>query len=125
VAAERPRATVRYIRLRDSLHFAHPLTPEEIAREWRTIADAAPVLSPTVERRTRLGPMRMAEVATAGGPCVVFGADTREDNAEHRHGRIDGYYCALPGAHINVAALLDGLTLRPAGYAMPSPTLGY
>src|SRR5215472_18037127 len=117
VAAERPRATVRYIRLRNRLHFAHPFTPEEIAREWRTIADAAPVLSPTVERPTRLGPMRVAEVATTGGPCVVFGADAREDSAEHRYGRIDGYYCALPGAHIDVAALLNGLTLQPAGYA--------
>ena len=125
VAAERPRATVRYIRLRDHLHFAHPLAPEEIAREWRVTAAAAPVLLPTTERQSRLGPMRVAEVVTTGGPCVVFAGDTREDNAERRHGRVDGYYCALPGAHIDVAALLDGLTLRPAGYAMPSPTLGY
>jgi hypothetical protein len=124
VAAERPRATVRYIRLHDRFHFAHPLAPAEIAREWRTIADAAPVLSPTMERQTRLGPMRVAEVATSAGPCVVFVADTREDNAERRHGRIDGYYCALPGAAIDVGALLNGLTLRPAGYATPSLDLG-
>ena len=125
VAAERPRATVRYIRLRDRLNFAHPLALEQVAREWRTIADGTPVVSPEVERQTRLGPMRVAEVATTGGPCVVFVADTREGNAERRRGRIDGYYCALPGTHFNVAALLDGLTLRPAGYATRSLDIGY
>ena len=125
VAAERPRATLRYVRLRDRLHFAHALTPQEIAGEWRTIADAVPVLSPMVERQARVGPVRVAEGSTAGGPCVVFVADTREDNAERRRGRIDGYYCALPGTHIDVAALLDGLTLRPAGYATPSLNIGY
>lgn len=123
-AAERPRATVRYIRLRDRLHFSRALGPESVAREWRMIADAAPVLSPAVERPTRLGPIRVAEAATAGGPCVVFVGDTREDNAEHRHGRIDGYYCGLPGTHIDVTALLGGLTLRPAGYATPSLDIG-
>ena len=125
VAAERPRATVSYIRLRDRLHFAREIGPEQIAKEWRIIADAAPVLSPTVERQTRLGLMRVAEVATTGGPCVVFVGDTREDTAERRHGRIDGYYCALPGAHVDAAALLDGLSLRSAGYATPSLDLGY
>lgn len=125
VAAERPQARVSYIRLRDRLHFAHELGPEQVAKEWRIIADAAPVLSPTVERQTRLGPMRVAEVATSGGPCVVFVGDTREDAASRRRGRIDGYYCALPGARIDVAALLDGLTLRPIGYAAPSLDLGY
>jgi hypothetical protein len=125
-AAERPRATVRYIRLvRDRLHFAHPLALEQVAREWRTIADGTPVLAPEVERQTRLGPMRIAEVATSGGPCVVFAADTREDNGERRRGRIDGYYCARPGTHLDAAALLDGLTLRPAGYPTPSRNLGY
>ena len=125
VAAERPRATVSYIRLHNRLHFAHDLGPEQIAKEWRIIADSTPVLSPTVERQTRLGPMRVAEVATTGGPCVVFVGDTREDTAERRRGRIDGYYCALPGARIDVAALLDGLALRPAGYATPSLDRGY
>jgi DUF2927 family protein len=124
VAAERPRATVRYIRLRDRLHFSRAIGPEAVAREWRMIADAAPVLSPMIERQTRLGLMRVAEAATAGGPCVVFVGDTREDNAERRHGRVDGYYCALPGTAIDVAALLDGLTLRPAGYATPSLDIG-
>jgi hypothetical protein len=123
-AAERPRATVRYLRLRDRLHFSRALGPEAVAREWRMIADAAPVLSPMVERQTRLGLMRVAEAATAGGPCVVFVGDTREDNAERRHGRIDGYYCGLPGTRIDVSALLDGLTLRPAGYATPSLDIG-
>lgn len=124
VAAERPRATVRYIRLRDRLHFAHALTPQEIAGEWRAIADAAPVLSPMVEFQSRLGPVRVSEVSTAAGPCVVFVADTREDGVERRRGRIDGYYCTLPGAHIDVAGLLNGLTLRPAGYATPSLSIG-
>ena len=124
VAAERPRATVRYIRLRDRLHFSRPIGPETVAREWRAIADATPVLSPTIERQTRLGPIRIAEATTAGGPCVVFVGDTREGNAERRHGRIDGYYCGLPGTHIDAAALLDGLALRPAGYATPSLDIG-
>jgi hypothetical protein len=125
IAAERPRATVRYIRLRDRLHFARPLRLEQVAREWRTIAGGTPVLSPEVERQTRVGPMRVAEVQTTSGPCVVFVADTRDDNAERRRGRIDGYYCALPGTHFDVVAILNGLTLRPAGYATPSLDIGY
>jgi hypothetical protein len=120
IAAERPRATVRYIRLRDRLAFSRLLTPEEAAREWRTIADAGPSLAPSVERQSRLGLMRFAEVATSRGPCIVFVGNLREENVEHSRSRIDGYYCARPGVAIDAAALLDALSLRAPGYAAPS-----
>lgn len=120
IAAERPRATVRYIRLRDRLAFSRRLTPEEAAREWRTISDAGPSLAPPVERQSRLGLMQYAEVATSRGPCIVFVANLRDENVEHSRSRIDGYYCARPGAAIDAAAVLDALSLRPAGYAAPS-----
>jgi Protein of unknown function (DUF2927) len=120
MAAERPRATVRYIRLRDRLAFAHALTPEEIVREWRTIADATPRLSPAADRQSRLGAVRFAEVETSRGPCVVFVAHTRSENTEHAWGRLDGYFCARSGMTVDPAAVLDTLTLRAPGYAAPS-----
>jgi len=124
IAAERPRATVRYIRLRDRLSFAHALTPEEIMREWRTIADDEPSIEPSVELQSRLGTVRLAEVATSRGSCVVFVVNRREENAERSHSRIDGYYCAQPGMAVDASAVLDSLTLRAPGYAAPSPHAG-
>ena len=120
IAAERPRATVRYIRLRDRLTFSRSLTPEEAAREWRTIADTGARLAPSVERQSRLGLMRSAELATSRGPCIVFVGYLREENVEHSRGRIDGYYCERAGLAIDAAALLDALSLRAPGYAAPS-----
>lgn len=120
IAAERPRATVRYIRLRDRLSFARALTPDEIVREWRTIADDESSIEPSVERQSRLGTVHSAEVATSRGVCVVFVANMREENAEHSRSRIDGFYCAPPGMAIDVAAVLNSLTLRAPGYAAPS-----
>ena len=120
IAAERPRATVRYIRLRDRLAFAHALRPEEMTLEWRAIADSGPSLTPSIERQTPLGLVRFAEAATTQGPCMVFVADIRQDNVEHSRGRIDGYYCARAGTAIDAAAVLDTLTLRAPGYSAPS-----
>ncbi|HEV3178381.1 MAG TPA: DUF2927 domain-containing protein [Stellaceae bacterium] len=120
IAAERPRATVRYIRLRDRLAFAHALRPEEMTLEWRAIADSGPSLTPSIERQTPLGLVRFAEAATTQGPCMVFVADIREDNVEHSRGRIDGYYCARTGMAIDAAAVLDALALRAPGYSAPS-----
>lgn len=120
IAAERPRATVRYIRLRDRLAFAHALMPEGVAREWQTIADSAPSLAPSDLRQSRIGPIRYAEATTRRGPCIVFVGDIREDEPQHRRGRVDGYYCASPGVTIDVAAVLDALALRAPGYAAPS-----
>src|SRR5204862_271257 len=90
VSAERPRATVRYIRLRDRLAFAHALTLEEITREWRNIADSARTLEPTAQRQSRIGPVRYAEASTDRGPCLVFVADTHEDKVERSRSRAAG-----------------------------------
>jgi len=123
VAAERPRATVRYIRLGDRLAFTHARTLQEITQEWRTIADSARNLEPTALRQSRIGPVRYAEANTDRGPCLVFVADAHEDKAGRSRSRVDGYYCTSAGMAIDVAAVLDALALRPPGYSAPPPRL--
>lgn len=119
---ERPRATVQYVRLRSRIAFARYQAPEDVAREWRTVADSQPKVGPASEHQTAIALMHSATVDTNEGPCLVFIADFRTTDSTHNRARIDGYYCAPPGGSIDVAAVLDRMSLRAPRY--PAPDLG-
>jgi hypothetical protein len=118
--AERPRLTARYVGLRERMIFARFLAPEDAAREWRAIADAQPRLGLAGERRTGIGAMRYVKVETSEGPCLAFVANFYEGAEATRHGRVDSYYCAPPGAAIDADAILDAVRLRAPRYPAPA-----
>jgi Protein of unknown function (DUF2927) len=119
-AAERPRLVARYVRLRERMMFARFLAPEDVAREWRAIADTQPRLGATGEHGASFGKVRYVNVETSEGPCLAFVANFYEGAEVSRHSRLDGYYCAPTGASIDADAIIDGLTLRAPRYAVPA-----
>lgn len=117
--AERPRATLRYVRLERRRSFARMLSPALAALIWRNVADHGPKLGPTLTRQNALGTVTYAIAETTEGPCVVFSEDRRDDTVLRLYSRIDGYYCASKGVRIDVAAILDGFLLRAPRYTPP------
>ena len=116
---EWPRATVRYVRLSRERAFSRYFTPEDIARSWPTVAEASPQFRPAAEYATALATMRYAIADTAAGPCIVFVADFRDRQQGRSDRRLDGFYCAPKGTVLNIAAVLDSLSLRSPGYRSP------
>jgi hypothetical protein len=116
---ERPRATLRYVRLERRRSFARTLSPALAALIWRNVADHQPKLGPTQTRQNALGVATYAIADTTEGPCIVFSEDRRDDTVLQLYSRIDGYYCAPKGAVIDAAVVLDGFTLRAPHYEPP------
>ena len=114
--AERPRATLRYVRLERRRTFAFDLPPALAAKIWRNIADNHPKVGPALTYQNSLGPVTYAVAETSEGPCVIFTQDRRDDSVLRLHSRIDGYYCARKGATIDVARILEGFSLRAPHY---------
>jgi len=113
---ERPRASVRYVRLGRERTFSRLVSPEEIARSWPTVAEASPRFRSAAERSAALGLFRYAIADTAAGPCLVFVAET----GGLLPGRVDGFYCAPARERLEVGAVLDRLRLRQPGYEPPA-----
>jgi len=119
LGAERPRATLRYTRLERRRSFAFDLSPALAATIWRNIADNHPKVGPTQTYRNNLGDVTYALADTTDGPCLLFTENRRDDSVLRLQSRIDGYYCAPKDARIDVAAILNGFSLRAPRYSPP------